>query len=289
MIAFPLMTMAVVRFMSLELPTMAMISGKLPIAAYHAPSYNVERATHVAMMCQHDKAIPAVNVSQAAEDIKEDLQTRPAAWNPGGGWAAAQRARREEDAKMYRERAAMYEAAKQKRAAETATQSKVRKASMEAHSAKIAAYNDRAVFEAFRGGGFDIPLDTDLNVLPSPPSAKLTREAIQNSQKVASRAIDASERLVATCTTIGTMASIEAADTLSLRLDEARAAGVRSELPSFRKAVALLAILQSQAEAERERGDGMVPVDPLAAKMDAIFGQGYALPEQDPVEKLPWD
>ena len=71
-------------------------------------------------------------------------------------------------------------------------------------------------------------------------------------------------------------------ETLARALDDCRAAGVRENMPNFKKATALLATLEasannatSEADAKPRAMDGSVDM-----QLDMLFGGGYAIPDE---------
>ena len=92
-----------------------------------------------------------------------------------------------------------------------------------------------------------------------------------------SPAIDADERLQkAVKQDSKGLPTAEAISLLQTRISEAREAGVREGTPNLKRALALLATLESaETAAAPEEAE---KADPNKSKFDALFGGGYAEP-----------
>jgi hypothetical protein len=106
----------------------------------------------------------------------------------------------------------------------------------------------------------------------------LTRDGMKNAQKTRSRTIDAMEELQEAVKITGDLPPAEAADELQRVIGQAYENGVNPTNPVMRRAAALLAALEAAAKqrqpASSEGEDG------LDAKLDALFGGGFAEPPE---------
>ena len=182
-----------------------------------------------------------------------------------GGW-------RDDEKAKYEELAAKAEAEKARQASEAAQRERdAAEAERARQATEAASFQDNV--DLYRPGG----------VLRQPTNL-LTREALENARKTRSPAIDADERLQkAVKDGVAGLSAAEAVELLQQRIGEARAAGVREGTPNLKRALALLATLESGSDTAAQ--DTSVS-DPNRAAFDALFGGGFVEPELD--DDLKW-
>ena len=108
------------------------------------------------------------------------------------------------------------------------------------------------------------------------PTNGVTREALQNAEKMSSPAIDAEMRLQEAVAQVGGMETKKAIELLDSTIEAAMRAGVYEKAPPLKRAVALRSTLQMASVNEPNP-----EADPNKAALDALFGGGYAIPDLD--------
>lgn len=181
-------------------------------------------------------------------------------------WSTRQQQRKEEEAKKYEEMARRRTEQEQEQQAAIEAAQKEKVAAEEAKNAELAAYLDN--LDMTRPGGV-MRQTTNL----------LTREGIESAQKTSSPTIDADQRLKEAIAEVGNIPGEDAIALLKERIDAARSVGLRETTPNLKRAVGLLGTLETAADATVQQAE-----DPLSAKMDAIFADGFAMPEDDGVD-----
>lgn len=175
------------------------------------------------------------------------------------GWGEAQRKRKEEQAKIYEQRA------QERKVAEAAAAKRIEEeraaavAKREANARRAAEYVDRLDFR--RPGGVSLE-----------PTNILTREGIANAQRTSSPAIRAEEALQTAMKDSSNIPPEEMAESLERLVAEALTAGVSVNSPVIKRAQQLQGVLAASS-----KGAG-APDDPMADTMKAIFGD-YVLPD----------
>lgn len=180
-----------------------------------------------------------------------------------GGWADAQRRKREEQLAQFEALAKVKAVQDAANAQAVADAQREKEDAIARQNQKIAAYQDNV--DLYRPGG----------VMRQAPLA-LTREMMANAQKVQSPAMLADEALKEALD-----ANADAA-ALARTLEEARAAGLREGAPNYKKAVALLATLEAGGSLEAAAQPPSSPMDgSVDSKLDVLFGGGYSIPGMD--------
>lgn len=173
-------------------------------------------------------------------------------------WADAQRRRREEEEARYellaKARAEQQEARQAKAEAE-----RLRKEQAAAQRSRAMAefQDDLDVFRPGDGARQPVPI--------------ITRESLANAQKTSSPALEAEERLAAAMKEVSSLNANAACDMLKQRIAAARAAGLREEMPNFKKARALLITLEAAAASLDGLVDGGVGDESIAAPDASIM------------------
>lgn len=181
------------------------------------------------------------------------------------GWADAQRKRKERDAAAYQQQVKAAEAEAEKNAAEAAAAQRRASEEEEARRAEQARYTDEVDF--YRPGG-----------VMKQPTNILTIEGLQRASQSISPAVRAEQALQEVTKKVANMSSEEARQSLRSTLDMGRAAGVDPRSPQFKKAAAVLAALERASE---DAGAADVTPNALNDKMNAIFSDAYAIPDDD--------
>ena len=188
------------------------------------------------------------------------------------GWADAQRRRKEAEQAQYEALAQAKQEADAANARAIEDAQKARADEERRRNERAAAYQDNV--DLYRPGGVIRRVATGV-----------TREMLANSQKTQSPAMVADEALKAALA----KADVEV---LAQVIEVARAAGLRESAPNLKKAISLLATLSpSSSTASDAVAAKRGPVDPVDAKLDAIFSGGYAIPDDDDDDddEMPWD
>ena len=186
---------------------------------------------------------------------------------------AAQNAALNQEAKRKAEYEAIAERA-EKQKAETAAKLQAEKEAKEKarkeREAKIAYYQDNV--DLYRPGG-----------VMRPVPGGVTRDMLQNARKTTSPALRAEERIKEVLEEVGTMPPSEAIELIERAIGEARAVGARDTSPIMKKALQLQGTLMAAAGGETETQD-TATTDPQKDAFDALFGGGYAMPNDDDVD-----
>ena len=101
----------------------------------------------------------------------------------------------------------------------------------------------------------------------------ITREGLREAQRISSPVSLVEDALVEAMRSTGSLRPAEAREALTRLIARARAEGVDSSSPQFRKAEALLAAMEVAAP-----GDSLPP-DPHQLAMEAIHADEYAFPD----------
>jgi hypothetical protein len=186
-------------------------------------------------------------------------------------WVRKQRMKKELEQEQYRKLA-------EAQAAEAARKEEERRLKLQreeearaAREAEQAAFIDEV--DLYRPGG----------VLRQ-QSPMLTREALENAEKISSPSIDAEAALQAAVKEVGGLPPDAAISRLEATIVAAVEAGVFEKAPALRRAIALKSTLEiAAADASAAAADGAEAPesDPLKSQMDALFGAGYAVPDLD--------
>ena len=182
-------------------------------------------------------------------------------------WREAQAKRKEAERKQYEELAARAEAKELERQKELKERAEAEARAEEEQRARMAAYQDNV--DLYRPGG-----------VMRQPSLQLTRQMLDDATKTRSPAIDADNRVKDALSEVGTMAPAEAVELLERRIAEAREAGTSPSSPNVKKALALAATLKTGTETQAD----VKKTDPKKDAFDALFGSGYAPPDDSLID-----
>ena len=189
----------------------------------------------------------------------------------GKKWQEAQKRKEAERATYEKlaEQAAKNEEQKQLKLKE---EQAAQQAKAEQAKAQAASYQDNVDF--YRPGG-----------VMRQPTVVLTREGMANARKTTSPAIEADERVQQVVKDVGSMPPGEAVEALKQAIAAALEAGVRENSPTMKKAKALMGTLSTAAAAAA--ADDLEKTDPQKDAFDALFGGGYAMPNDDDLDLPP--